>query len=184
MGRYLDAAGVSHGYLSSNGQFTSVDCPAASFTGLTSIDPAGNTTGRCLVDGVTHGFLLASTQPALRYTVADLGMVGPPPGQPITITDNRLVAGVVVTDAGVAHAVVWSRSGLLTDLGSPGLNSMANGINEAGLTVGQAEVAVKDPSVEDFCGTVGLGLRGTGATCSPFRRAKRRDPSVAQAGRS
>jgi probable HAF family extracellular repeat protein len=168
VGRYLDAAAVSHGYVLSNGQFTSIDYPGASFTGLTAIDPGGNITGRATVDGVTHGFLLASTQPTLRYTLTDLGMVGNSPGQPITITDNRLIAGINVLPGGPAHAVVWSGSGVMTDLGSAGLNSMAFGINESGTTVGQAEIAVKDPGGEDFCGALESGLPATGATCVAF----------------
>jgi probable HAF family extracellular repeat protein len=168
VGRYLDSASVSHGYILSNGQFTSVDYPVASFTGLTGIDPAGNITGRCTVEGVTHGFVLASTQPAARYMVTDLGLVGRSPGQPITITDNGLIAGMVTTDAGFSQAVVWNENGGLTNLGSAGLNSMAFGINDSGLVVGQAEITVKDSSGEDFCGTKGSGLSGNGATCAAF----------------
>jgi len=168
VGRYLDAAGVSHGYILSNGQFTSIDYAGASFTGLTAIDPAGNVTGRCTVNGLTHGFLLATTQPPLHYTVKDLGKVGAPPGQPITVTNNGLIAGTIVTDAGLAQAVVWSPGGVMTDLGSAGLNSIAFGINESGLSVGQAEVAIMDPGGEDFCGTQALALTGTGATCTAF----------------
>ncbi len=168
VGRYLDAAGVSHGYVLSNGQFTSIDYPGASFTGLTAIDPAGNITGRCTVNGLTHGFLLATTQPPLRYTIRDLGMVGGPPGQPSTVANNRLIAGNVVSDAGLAHAIVWSGSGVMTDLGSPGLNSIAFGINDSGVTVGQAEIGAQDPGGEDFCGTKALGLTGAGATCAAF----------------
>ncbi len=169
VGRYLDSASVSHGYMLSNGQFTTIDYPGASFTGLTAIDPAGNIAGRSTVNGVNHGFLLASTQPAVRYTVTDLGMVGRPPGQPITVADNRLIAGLVVTESNLAHAVVWSgRGSFLTDLGSAGLNSMAFGINDSGVAVGQTEIAEKDPGGEDFCGAQGLGLPATGAACVPF----------------
>ena len=106
-------------------------------------------------------------KPALRYTVTDLGKVGAPPGQPITITDNRLIAGAVVTDSGM-HAVVWSGGGVMTDLGSAGLNSIAFGINDSGIAVGQTEITEKDPGGEDFCGTKALGLPATGATCVPF----------------
>ncbi|HLJ48842.1 MAG TPA: hypothetical protein VKU01_22650 [Bryobacteraceae bacterium] len=167
VGRYLDSASVSHGYILSNGQFTSVDYPGASFTGLTAIDPAGNITGRATVNGATHGFLLASAQAPLQYTITDLGVVGANPGQPFAVTNNGLVAGVVVSDAGVSHAVVWS-GGSMTDLGSPGLNSIAFGINERGVAVGQAEINANDPNGEDFCGTQALGLKGSGATCVPF----------------
>jgi probable HAF family extracellular repeat protein len=168
VGRYLDAANVSHGYIFSNGQFTSVDYPGASFTGFTAIDPAGNITGRAIVDGVTHGFMLQTTQAPQRYTITDLGLVGAQPGQPIALTNNGRVAGTAVLDSGFAHAVIWSRTGAMTDLGSAGLNSIAFGMNESGLTVGQTEVDGKDPGGEDFCLTQALGLPGNGATCVPF----------------
>jgi probable HAF family extracellular repeat protein len=168
VGRYLDAAGVSHGYVLSNGQFTSVDYPGASFTGLTGIDSAGNITGRCTVNGLTHGFLLATTQPPLRYTIRDLGTVGASPGQPESVSNSRLVAGAATMDSGLLHAVVWSGEGAMTDLGGAGLNSFSYGINDSGLTVGQAEIAVKDPGGEDFCGTHALGLPERGAVCAPF----------------
>jgi probable HAF family extracellular repeat protein len=167
-GHYIDSAGVSHGYILSNGQFTSIDYPGASFTALSAIDPAGNIAGRCTVNGVNRGFLLPTSRPPLRYTVRDLGTVGALPGQPFTVNDNRSVAGVVMTGSGLLHAVVWSGEGIMNDLGSDGLNSIAFGINDSGVTVGQAEIAATDPGGEDFCGTQALGLPGTNATCAPF----------------
>ena len=167
IGRYLDAAGVSHGYILSNGQFTSVDYPGASFTGLTAIDPAGNITGRCTVNGLTHGFVLATTAPPLRYSISDLGMVGNQ-GQPFQVTDNRLIAGSAVTESGLLHAVVWDGNAM-KDFGNAGLNSQAFGVNESGVAVGQAEIAAPDPGGEDFCGSQALGLPATGATCVPFQ---------------
>jgi probable HAF family extracellular repeat protein len=168
IGRYLDAAGVSHGYILSNGQFTSVDYPGASFTGLGGIDPAGNIAGRAQVNGVFHGFLLATTKAPLRYVIRDLGAVGASPGQPFTVSNNRLIAGTVVRDSGLMQAVMWSADGVMKDLGSAGLNSAAFAINDSGMSVGQAEISAKDPGGEDFCGTQALGLHGTGATCVAF----------------
>jgi probable HAF family extracellular repeat protein len=168
VGHWVDSAGVSHGYILSNGQFTSIDYPGASFTALSAIDPAGNIAGRCTVNGVSRGFLLATTQPPLRYTVRDLGTVGALPGQPFAVADNRLVAGTVMLDSGLLHAVVWSGDGVINDLGSEGLNSIAFGINDSGVTVGQAEIAATDPGGEDFCGSQALGLTATGATCAAF----------------
>ena len=135
---------------------------------MTAIDPAGNITGRCTVNGVTHGFLLATTQSPLRYSISDLGMVGNQ-GQPFQVTDNRLIAGAAVTESGLLHAVVWSGRGVITDLGSAGLNSIAVGINDSGMAVGQAEIAATDPGGEDFCGTQALGLPASGAACTAFR---------------
>ena len=167
-GHWVDPAGVSHGYILSNGQFTSIDYPGASFTALSAIDAAGNILGRTTINGVNRGFLLATTRPPLRYTVRDLGAVGALPGQPETITNNSLTAGAVMTESGLLHAVVWSPNGAMNDLGSEGLNSFGYGINDSGLTVGQAEIAFTDPSGEDFCGTQALGLAGTSATCAAF----------------
>jgi probable HAF family extracellular repeat protein len=167
-GHWVDAAGVSHGYILSNGQFTSIDYPGASFTALSAIDPAGNIAGRCTVNGVNRGFLLATTRPPLRYTVRDLGKMAAPPGQPFTVTDNSLVAGTAVVESGLLHAVVWSRDGIMKDLGSDGLNSIAFGMNASGMAVGQAEIPATDPGGEDFCGTQALGFPATGATCVPF----------------
>jgi len=73
-----------------------------------------------------------------------------------------------MTDSGLLHAVVWSGQGIMNDLGSDGLNSIAFGINDSGVTVGQAEIAATDPGGEDFCGSQALGLTATGATCAAF----------------
>ena len=167
VGRYLDSASVSHGYLLSNGQFTSFDCPGATFTGATAIDPAGNIVGRCQVNGVFHGFLLKTAKPATRYAVTDLGPVGPSPGQPFTLANNRLVAGVVVNNSGYAQATVWSPGGVV-NLAAAKLNSYALGINESGFTVGQAEIDSPDPAGEDFCADAASGLPPTGMKCVAF----------------
>ena len=124
-GHYVDSAGVSHGFTLANGQLTSIDYPGASFTALSAIDAAGNIAGRCTINGVNHGFLLATMRPPLRYSVRDLGPVGALPGQPFTVADDRSVAGTVMTDSGLLHAVVCSGGPVMTDSGSAGLNSIA-----------------------------------------------------------
>jgi uncharacterized membrane protein len=60
VGRYVDAnAPGRHGYLLSDGQYTSIDIPGASFTGATAIDPQGDIVGRFIgADGKFHGFLM------------------------------------------------------------------------------------------------------------------------------
>ena len=167
VGRYRDAAGVNHGFLLSNGQFTTIDFPSATYTGATAIDNAGNVTGRCTVSGSTHGFLLASSKPPLRYTIRDLGVVGNAPAQPFVIKENRLVSGGAAAPDGTVQAVVWA-NGAMTGLGSAGLNSVAFGINAGAIAVGGAEIQSPDPTGEDFCGFQALGVPSAGNTCRPF----------------
>jgi probable HAF family extracellular repeat protein len=105
-----------------------------------------------------------------RYTVVDLGPVGPG-GQPFTISGSGLVSGeVFLSNPAVSHAVLWYQ-GKVKDLGSPGLggpNSAAFGVNHWGQVVGQADTRTPDPNGEDFCGSTAQALTHSGNTCVPF----------------
>jgi probable HAF family extracellular repeat protein len=104
-----------------------------------------------------------------RYTVTDLGKVGPPPGQAYFVTSNGLVGGAATTPSGVMHAVVWFNK-LKLDIGKPGLggaNSITFGANVWGQAVGVAENNIPDPNGEDFCGFKAQGFPSSGS-CLPF----------------
>jgi probable HAF family extracellular repeat protein len=119
------------------------------------------------------GSICALAQPAdsPRYTVVDLGPVGPPPGQPYTITGPGLVSGeIVLAQSAVSHAFLWNQ-GKTKDIGNPGLggpNSSAFGANTWGQVVGQADTKTADPKGEDFCGSKAQALTHSGNTCVPF----------------
>lgn len=109
---------------------------------------------------------------SVRYTIQDLGVVGTnptQPGQPFVISNGGWVSGGA--DVGAAlHAVLW-RGGKMTDIGNPGLggNSMAFGVNEWGLTVGEAENTSSGLSTtEDFCGFQLMGYSSSPTPCVPF----------------
>jgi hypothetical protein len=56
-------AGVGHGFVLSDGQFTTIDAPGgATFTNVTAIDSRGEMVGRYTVGGVTHAYLLSGGQ--------------------------------------------------------------------------------------------------------------------------
>jgi len=122
--------------------------------------------------------LLAQSTDSPRYTIVDLGPVGPSwsQGQPFTVSGNGLVSGETVlpnpnnSSAWVSQAVLWERTRAKV-ISSPGLggpNSVAYGVNIWGQVVGQADTQTPDPNGEDFCGSTPLGLTHSGNTCVPF----------------
>ncbi len=120
----------------------------------------------------TSAFYAQSVSPAaantsshvqLRYSVADLGLVGQPPGQPYVIENDGLIAGGAAVSDTSWHATLWFGQ-LKADIGKPGLggSSIAMGGNDRVQAVGEAETADMDPNGEDFCGF------GSQHVCQPF----------------
>ena len=62
VGRYV-ADGVSHAYLLSGGQFSTIDFPGATFTSADAMNQRGDILGRYTLDGVTHGYVLVGFRP-------------------------------------------------------------------------------------------------------------------------
>ena len=103
-----------------------------------------------------------------RYTVKDLGLLGPA-GAPLIIRNNGLIVGTALVRGGVDHAVFWYNGMGPVDLGTPGLggqNSVGNGVNDSGQFAGAAQTAAQD--TEDFCGFQAAGLTSVRNTCLPF----------------
>ncbi len=121
---------------------------------------------------------LAQSTNSPRYTVVDLGPVGPSwsQGQPFVVSGNGLVSGETVLPnpnnaaEWVSHAVVWEGTStkVITIPGLGGPNSVAYGVNIRGQAAGQADTQTPDPNGEDFCGSAALGLTHSGNTCVPF----------------
>jgi probable HAF family extracellular repeat protein len=150
VGRYRDAAGVSHGYVLSGGQFTSYDYPGASFTGGTGITPDGDIAGRCTVSGVSHGFLLTRGQQP-RFQLTDLGTLGGDLSLAFGISNAGAISGAAAIASGEQHPFLW-RDGKMMDLG--GLGGNGAGTNPLGSLVVPivSETPDIDPLGEDFCG--------------------------------
>jgi probable HAF family extracellular repeat protein len=107
--------------------------------------------------------VIATAQPP-RYTLIDLST---PPGdsfgQAFGVNNNRVVTGLETGSDGIQHAVLWYMGlGLKVNIGAPGLNSGAFGVNGLGEVEIQAESPAKDPNNENFC------VYGTGLKCLPF----------------
>jgi probable HAF family extracellular repeat protein len=114
--------------------------------------------------------------PNTRYIIHDLGVFGSnpaAPGGPLVITNSGWISGAAGVGPGGTdpeHAVLY-HGGKIIDVGAPGLggNSMGYGVNESGVTAGEAE----DPSLglsttEDFCGFQAFGFSSAPTPCIPF----------------
>jgi len=110
------------------------------------------------------------------YAIQDLGVFGPnpsAPGGPLVVTNSGWIsgaAGVGPGGTGPEHAVLYY-GGQTIDVGNPGLggNSMGYGVNESGVTAGEAEdTAAGLSTTEDFCGFQFLGFASSSTPCVPF----------------
>jgi probable HAF family extracellular repeat protein len=118
---------------------------------------------------------LAAPSPALseslHYHIQDLGVVGSDanqPGQPFVISSNGWISGGSQV-GGAEHAVLW-HNGELFNIGGHGLgnNSIAFGVNQATLAVGETEDAKAPATTEDFCGFQTMGFSTAPTPCVPF----------------
>ena len=113
---------------------------------------------------------------SMRYTIEDLGIVGTnffQPGQPFEISNNGWVSGGagVGTDYGPPEQAVLWHKGSVINVGNPGRggNSIAFGVNDRGLAVGEAEDTSSEvTTTEDFCGFEFMGYTSSPTPCVPF----------------
>jgi probable HAF family extracellular repeat protein len=106
----------------------------------------------------------------IRYTIRDLGIVGANPGQPFVISNDGSIVGSADV-SGAEHAILYRPTGI-ADIGNPGLggNSIAFGVNDLGMAVGEAENAKGPSTSEDFCGFDAMGFSASPEACVPFIR--------------
>jgi probable HAF family extracellular repeat protein len=148
----------------------------AAWRGL--LSSAGIASLSLAVAGCSGSFTLVPQQqarvnnPNTRYTVQDLGVFGANPtvpGGPLVVTDSGWISGAAVV-GNAEHAVLYY-GGNMIDVGTPGLggNSMGYGVNESGVTAGQAEDTQAGLSTtEDFCGFQFFGFSSSPTPCVPF----------------
>src|SRR5262249_38365274 len=160
VGRYNDTAGKSHGFLLSQGSFSTIDppgatgvnlsppCtapqgPAATATRAAGINPSGDIVGRYTdAAGVTHGFLLSQG----AYTTLDF------PGaiytQAIGVNPAGEIVGDYIDPNCSTHSFLLSQ-GVFASLDLPGaVFTRANKINPEGHIVGL--YATADGKVHGF----------------------------------
>jgi probable HAF family extracellular repeat protein len=141
VGGYTDANNVTHGYLLSDGHYTTLDAPGAVSTIALGINDHGQIVGYSIdSSGVTHGFLLSHGQ----YTSINDPNAGTGAGQGTTafqINNSGQITGWYVDSSGVGHGFVLS-GGQYTTLDDPnagtgaGQGTFTEGINGRGQVVG------------------------------------------------
>jgi probable HAF family extracellular repeat protein len=97
-----------------------------------------------------------ANNPNTRYTIQDLGVFGANPtvpGGPLVVTDSGWISGADVVGS-AEHAVLYY-GGKTIDVGTPGLggNSMGYGVDESGVTAGEAEDTAAGLSTTEDSGT-------------------------------
>ena len=157
-------AGVTHGFMRSNGANTTIDFPGATFTGVYGISSGGDMVGRYRdAAGVTHGFIYSGG----KYTTLDIA------NATATGIDAINSVGDLVgryTSNGVTHAFVMNSpvaSYTITDLGTlPGgaFSQASQGNTENGLVAGVSDVAsgTQHAILWQFGQAIDLASRGLG----------------------
>jgi uncharacterized membrane protein len=123
-GEFTDKNGV-HGFLLSQGMFSTLDFPGATFTGPRGINDRGQIVGLYMAGGNTHGFLDSAGQ----FTTIDF------PGADSTtvrgINDSGSIEGIYFS-SGVRHSFLL-KNGIFSTIDPPNSNSSAAfGINNLG----------------------------------------------------
>ena len=149
IGSYVDASGVTHGFLRTpSGSFTTIDVPGSTFTTPTSITPGGVIIGWYGdASGGTHGFLRALDGSITSFDAPPGGFIvgsfyilgGPPP----SVNPAGDIAGTYFDASFVEHGFLRTRDGTFTTIDFPGaFFTEVLAINPAGVIVG------------DFCNAV------------------------------
>jgi len=151
IGSYVDANGVTHGFLRSRGgNFTTFDVPDSTSTTPTDINPAGVITGWYNdTFGNLHGFIRArdgsitsfDAPPGFDILGSPYGPGAPPP----SINPSGTIAGMygAAFPNFVTHGFLRSSDGKLTTVDFPGAsNTEVLAINPAGVIVGDFSDAV------------------------------------------
>ena len=136
VGSYLDAKGITHGFIYSGGSYSTLDPPGSTYTSAQGINASGQIIGTYQdASGMTRSFSFIGgnyttlTAPGATYTYAN------------GISSNGQIVGSYVDTSGVTHGFLYS-GGNYTTLDMPSANyTSALGINSSGQVVGQYSYA-------------------------------------------
>ncbi len=127
VGRYTDSSGRFHGFLLSQGVYTSIDVPGALFTIPHGINNEGQIVGRYGDASGTHGFLLSGG------SFTTINFPGALATRPQQINSRGDIVGTQIDAAGRWHAFLLS-GGTFTSFDFPGATmTEALGINAEGV---------------------------------------------------
>jgi len=143
VGAYYDAAFQQHGFIDTNGTFTTLDFPGATATQLHGINDSGQVVGLyCASDGTCHGFYYDGT----TFTTIEPKNVMESSLE--KINNSGQMAGWAEDLASVDHAFTYdSSTSSFSSLRPPrGDDGVAHGINNLGFVVGRYSVGSTEPA--------------------------------------
>jgi hypothetical protein len=137
VGGFLDSTGTSHGFILDNGQYTTVNFPAAAGTVLTGRNPSGEMTGfSCVVascaSGITHSFTVSK-----KGTFNSFDPPGAVSSTASTVNPSGAVVGAYTDSAGTTHGYLLFHNTFAT-IDFPGATlTFAGGNNPEGDIIGE-----------------------------------------------
>jgi hypothetical protein len=107
VGEYIDTSFNQHGFLLSNGTFTTIDAPGSTFTAATGINPQGDILG-IYQDSISlnlHGFLLSKG----KFSTIDVPAAVGSNSQPFGINPQGDIVGYYTDSGGITHGFLLKR---------------------------------------------------------------------------
>jgi hypothetical protein len=141
-GFYIDSGGVNHGFLDTNGVFSTVDFPGTTFDQVLGLNNTGQAAGYFMNGTQQTAFIFNPSLPPMgQFTLLNL----PGSGQATDINDKGQISGFYATATG-GDGFLWS-AGKLTALSFPRATvTEALGLNNLGQVVDFYNDAVGNPT--------------------------------------
>ena len=159
-GFYIDSGGVNHGFLDTNGVFSTVDFPGTTFDQVLGLNNTGQAAGFFMNGAQQTAFIFNPSLPPMgQFALLNL----PGSGQATDINDKGWVSGFYATATGDDGFLL--RGCMLTALSFPGATvTEALGLNNLGQVVGFYNDAAGNPHGFIYSGGVFTALNDPGAT--------------------
>jgi probable HAF family extracellular repeat protein len=157
-GTFIDSAGVLHGFVDTNGQFTTVDDAGAGTgagqgTAVFGINDIGQVTGVFKdANGVVHGFLEGTNGSGIVdqpiALAINAGLTTPDSNLTETVTISGIPTGVTLSDSAGSLTITNGSTGPLTLAQLAGLTLTGNSAQQFDLTVTAATTHAGDPATD------------------------------------
>jgi uncharacterized membrane protein len=166
-GFYVDNNDVNHGFLRTNGVFSTVDFPNTTFNQVLGLNNTGQAVGYFMTGNQQTAYVFNPNLPPMTQFAPVPNL---PPGasaQATGINDNGQISGFFMPSTTTADGFLWS-AGKLTTLSFPGAAmTEALGLNNQGQVVGFYQENSEIPILHGFIWTARGGFTSIDDTAAP-----------------